>query len=127
LRHAAQQGINANRCTYLLIDDIRISSPEMNGILFTNGNSKYNTVTNNSIDGANYHGIQAWTSNSLFSDNTITNTAMFENLGLTGMGSSSAGRGIDLNGRGNSIRYNRIIGSGYLGIGLYQAPSTLIE
>jgi hypothetical protein len=116
-QHSANIAINVIDCENIIIDNNHILSPDGRGINFGGKNSTC-TISNNIIEGANHHGIKIYSSNSILTNNQIYNTAIFDNLGLTGMGVETlAGRAIDIEGDDNIISYNRIVNSGYIGIG----------
>lgn len=123
----ANIGVEADGCDHIKIDNCRINNCEQIGVLFRFGDSHHNEITNTVIEDATQAGIKMWGSDCLFEDNRIKNIALFENLGLYGMGGETGGRGIDLNGANNVVRYNIIDNIGFLGIGMYQAQNNLIE
>jgi hypothetical protein len=88
-------------------------------------------IRNNLIDGSNSHGIQTVAHDSLITQNTITNTGLYKNLGIDGLGGSitdgegqysEKGAAINIrnlgsgNGSNNTVTLNTIKDSGYTGI-----------
>ena len=116
----------ADYCNYLTLDKLDILNADSKGIFINH--DKFGTYQNIKIDGANHIAFHAqYTSYSNITDNTITNTAMFENLGLTGMGGEQDGRAFTNSaGTDNIIRYNRIENVGYSGIS-WRTPNTIID
>ncbi|OGQ81995.1 MAG: hypothetical protein A2289_07725 [Deltaproteobacteria bacterium RIFOXYA12_FULL_58_15] len=77
----------------------------------------HNTVSQNVVRGANHFGISAFSTLSLYTDNVIYDTFLFDNLGLSAGGSAwYSGSGMYVEGDDNLITYNRIINAGYNGI-----------
>ena len=67
------------------------------------------------------------TSNSSIIDNKIIDTALFDNLGLTGMGNEQDGRALtNTAGTNNIIQYNYIENVGYSGI-TWSTQKTVID
>jgi len=126
LQHS-EKGIFVSNCDQLTIDNNDISNPDEYGI-YDNSNSTSNTITNNTITGANHFGLYLRTSSSLISDNNVLETAVFDNIGISGTGDHAAGGGIFIGGinGGNTISYNRIIDTGYHGI-YFARPNNLVQ
>lgn len=85
------------------------------------------TVEGNTISGANHYGIENYSStgNNLIASNTVSDIALPDNLGLSGIGSWYMGSGIYTQNsvttaynanQINTIRYNRVDNIGYNGI-----------
>ncbi|KOH46933.1 hypothetical protein NC99_03330 [Sunxiuqinia dokdonensis] len=125
LLHASDIGLSADYCEHLTINNVGIHFPEAEGLRInhdSNGNYQ-----NNYINGASNNGIWANTSDSKFLDNRVYNTALLENLGVTGMGGPMEGVAIyNPYGRNNIFRYNRIENVGYIGI-RWDTPNTIID
>ncbi len=114
LLHCSSAGIKSFFSTNISIMNNSVYNVELYGIQVTGGEN--NDISDNYVNGSNCKGISIGSSNSIISDNTIQNSALFDNLGLKGTGSSCAGQGISLGGQNNKIRYNRIINCGDDGI-----------
>ena len=117
LSQCSDAAISTDYCDYLTINNVDIINPDSKGIYINH--DTYGNYTNITIDGANHIAFHAqMTSYSNISDNTITNTALFDNLGLTGMGSEQDGKAIsNPAGTNNTFRYNRIENVGYTALG----------
>jgi len=111
-------GVSISGSTDYLVDNITVFYPDQKGI--KDNNCENGTYTNNTITGANHHGIESEVSDSmLIENNTVTNIALFEQLGLSGIGPWYNGSGIYSNGDGNEIYSNRCDEIGYNGIAFY--------
>jgi parallel beta-helix repeat protein len=115
LLHCATTGIDASSCTNVTLADNDISWPDSKGVELSG--ASYCTISGNMVEGANHYGINAYSSNCKFADNHVLNTALFDNLGLTGMGFETAGRAINIEGADNVVAHNRIINAGFNGVG----------
>ena len=98
----------------LLIDNNTISMPDAKGITIASGSS--NTISNNTINGSNHSGIEGFTTNSLYTDNTVYDISLLNGIGLSGVGNWYNGSGIYVEGDDNLIKYNRVTNMGYNGI-----------
>lgn len=127
LLYSNTDGIYINNSGYIEIKNNNIIMPDARGIIVDSDSSKYITINNNRIDGANHDGIRAHGTNHTISDNTVKNIRLFENFGVGGMGDPMGGRGISVEGGYSDIRYNRIENIGYNGIAFFEAPYTTIE
>ncbi|MBF0608932.1 MAG: FG-GAP-like repeat-containing protein [Candidatus Magnetobacterium sp. LHC-1] len=90
------------------------------------------TITGNVIDGANHYGITSYAYGTVFEDNEIRDIGLVENAGRSGIGCgydggegacSECGNGmrfrvdnVAYSSHSNTIRYNRVLRSGYSGI-----------
>lgn len=126
LAHSSGIAIKTDYCNYLTFSKLDITNPDSKGIHINH--DKHGAYQNITIDGANHIAFHAqMTSYSSIIDNTISNTALFDNLGLTGMGNEQDGRAITNSaGTDNIIRYNRIENVGYTGIN-WNAPNSIID
>lgn len=122
----AEVGIYAFSCDYITVDNCRVIDTDY-AIMIYKTTSSHSTITNNHIANSNITGIKCSASNATIIDNAIYDTAMFNNLGLSGMGEYIDGRAMDLKGSFNIVRYNKIIRSGFLGIGVYKFVEGIIE
>ena len=108
----------------ITIDNNDISDVESIGI---NIRGAKNVIRNNKISGANAIGIKNVAGiDGIIEDNQILNTAMFENLGTGGMLGQGTSMAISTTGNAQTIRYNRIINTAYVGI-RFQGLNTLVE
>jgi parallel beta-helix repeat protein len=126
LIHSSGIAIATDYCNYLTFDKLDIINPDSKGLYLNH--DTYGNYKNIKIDGANHIGFHAqFTSHSNIIDNTIINTALFDNLGLTGMGGEQDGRAYTSTaGTDNIIRYNYIENVGYGGIS-WRTPNTIID
>jgi parallel beta-helix repeat protein len=126
LQHSSK-GISLSSTNHVTIDNNDISYPEGYGI-YDVSESKYMSITNNSITGANHYGMNIRINYSTITDNEISKIALFENIGISGTGNDNYGGGIYVAGaEGNNIlRYNRIAETAYHGI-YFSKPKNLIE
>ena len=97
------------------------------------------TFRNNVIDGANHFGITGYYAQSTFEGNTIQNIGLIKNLNASGMGCGTTGQSCTENGDGirirtyepadsghnNTLRHNRIEKTGYNGIDVFGAYTTI--
>lgn len=113
--HSKTRGINLSACDYAIVDNNTVTYPEARGIYSVSGGD-YITISDNTVVGANNMGIEVFTANSTVIDNSVDSTALFDNLGLTGLGSWYMGSGIYVEGNDNTIQYNDVRESGYNGI-----------
>ena len=113
----SQKSIEVKSCDYLTIENNYISYPDEYGI-YDISNSVHNTIKNNIITGANHYGVSVMMSYSTITDNQISDSGLFENLGKSGVGRYNLGGAAFIAGNegNNLIRYNRIINAGYNGI-----------
>jgi len=100
--------------SYVNIENNTISQPDAKGIFVSPGLS--NVISNNYVEGANHIGIEGYSNTSTYSDNKINNTALLDELGLSGIGQWYMGSGLYVEGDDNIIKYNRVTNSGYNGI-----------
>lgn len=98
----------------ITIDNNNIVYPEAKGIHITYGSSM--TIINNNVREAVHVGIYSFSSNSTYSDNTISEISMFKSYGSTGIGAWYMGNGLYVEGNDNVIRYNRVTNIGAGGI-----------
>lgn len=98
------------------------------------------TVSGNTIDGANYYGVDTYSVDSTFEDNIIRNIGLIKNLGQNGLGCSFEGDNCTENGdgfrikldnplhsaRANVLRYNRLNGIAYNGVDVF-GPDNLLD
>lgn len=111
-------GLSFTSSTDYTVNNVVVNYPDQEGIV--DYNCENGTYTNNAIAGANHQGIESETSDSmLVQNNTISNIALFENLGLSGIGAWYNGSGIYSNGNGNEIYSNRLDEIGYDGVAFY--------
>lgn len=78
-----------------------------------------NAITKNTIKGCNQYGLYIYTSgvsNTIISDNEISDIMVFEELGLSLTGKWFSGSALYVEGPGNIVQYNKIVNSGYNGI-----------
>lgn len=108
-------GIYLNNCTGITIENNDISFPDAKGIFATGLNNNLK-IANNKIKGANHIGIECFGTNSVLHDNQISDIALFENLGLSGIGTWYMGSGLYIEGNDNIVKYNRISNTGSSGI-----------
>jgi parallel beta-helix repeat protein len=113
LLHNKISGISSSG-SYLNIDNNTISLTDAKGIYVSPGSS--NTISNNTVNGANHIGIEGYSDKSTYSDNIINETSLFDEIGLSGIGAWYMGSGLYVEGNDNIIKYNRVTNSGYNGI-----------
>jgi len=94
------RGVSLTTCDYAVIDNNTISFADAKGIYAVLGSDNI-TVSNNTVTGANHMGIEVFGSGSTIQYNEVDNTALPENLGLTGIGSWYMGSAIYNEGTGN--------------------------
>lgn len=87
-------------------------------------------IENNRLEGMNHYGIFGYTANTIIKDNVFKDIALFENLGISGMGQgitleSVAGKAIHIEGDDNTISYNDVQNIGYSGIAFYGANNII--
>lgn len=108
-------GINISSCNDYTIDNVEVSYVDHIGI--SDLYSENGVYSNNTIIGANRSAILSELSDSmLIQNNTVKNIALFENLGLNGVGPWYGGSGIATNGYENEIYSNTLDSIGYNGI-----------
>ncbi len=100
---------------YITIQRNIITGQEGFGI-FSEAGNEFLLIQNNVIDNCNGIGIYTFISNSVIRDNAISNIGVWETLGLNGTWNNNGGTGIEISGNGNTIEYNRVIGTNYNGI-----------
>jgi hypothetical protein len=100
---------------YIYVKNNLIENQELFGI-WGEGAITHFTAEKNTISGTNDLGIYLWGTFSNIIENNVLNICEFNKLGILGTGSFDAGSGMSINGNGNIIEYNRIIGTGYNGI-----------
>lgn len=113
--HQKINGIQLTNCDYATIDNVTINDPDDTGIRMITGGD-FAKIKNNTIKGANHFGIETYTASSKIYDNVIDSTALFDNLGSTGIGSWYMGSAIYVEGNSNAIRHNRADEIGYNGV-----------
>lgn len=124
IKQAGTYGIYGYKCSYLKIDNNEIIDADRIGISLSSGNTTNNVITNNLISGSNDLGVFTQGSNNLiFSHNKIHDIALFNNLGLTGMGNGS---GAMLIGDYNTISNNQVRNTGYNGIN-FRGINNIVE
>ena len=111
-------GINITSSNDYTVNGIEVHYPDKTGIAdLSSENGQY---LNNIITGANHNGIASELSDSmLIQGNTVTNIALFYELGLSGIGAWYNGVGISTNGDVNNILSNRVDEVGYDGISFH--------
>ncbi|RIH65721.1 T9SS C-terminal target domain-containing protein [Mariniphaga sediminis] len=115
--HSSVDGILIDNGSYIAVQNNRIISPDIVGIHITSGNSSNTEITGNYIYQANGGGIRTYSHSANISDNTVEDTGQLENINKsTYAKSDNFGTGIFSRGRHLSIKYNRVINSGYCGI-----------
>lgn len=116
------RGLELTNSDNLDISGCEIRDNYVYGIYDTGGVGS--VIDNNIIDGTNHVGLEIL-STSTMTNNTITDTAVIENLTATGIGSAiGAGTAVELAG-GNIFRYNTIDRTGYNGIFPVDNASTI--
>ena len=111
-----EKGIRVgNGCHDLEITDNLVEGQEKHG-LWAEGTNERELIANNHVDDCNGIGIYMWIKNSIVRDNTVTRIGEFEKLGLHGTAHDNGGTGMEINGDGNTIEYNRVVGVNYNGI-----------
>jgi len=78
-----------------------------------------NAISNNKINGCNQYGLYIYTSgvsNTIISDNEVSDIMVFDELGLSLTGKWFSGTAMYVEGPGNIVQYNKIVNSGYNGI-----------
>ncbi|AHW62266.1 hypothetical protein FH5T_18580 [Draconibacterium orientale] len=123
----AETGIYVNNCDELTVNNNDILNADAYGI-YDNSHSSNNTITNNTIIGSNHFALYLRMMNSLISDNTISQIAVFDELGISGTGDHAEGGGIFMAGidGGNTVQYNRLTDIGYHGI-YFARPNNSIQ
>ncbi|MFU8803143.1 MAG: right-handed parallel beta-helix repeat-containing protein [Bradymonadaceae bacterium] len=126
--HILQQkdfGISSPRSDYMIIDGNTISNQESAGI-HNSTSSSHMVIKNNLIHGMNGHGIRLWNGHdaSIF-DNVIRDIAQWDHIGSAGLTRIDSGNAMEIHGDGVAIRYNRIIGTG--GVGIFWRGATTLE
>lgn len=120
-----KHGVYFTNSDYFAIDNIKSTDADAVGI--RNYLGHHGTIENCTITGANHYGIEnyASTGNCLISSNTVSDIALPDNLGLSGIGAWYNGAGIFTQNsvttaynpdQINTIRYNRVDSIGYNGI-----------
>lgn len=112
--HSSETGIYITRSNYVTIDNNRIISPDLFGILIPDN---YNpiTITNNYIYQAG-GGIRCFGTSAIITDNTIEDTGLLENINKTVFTHDNYATAIYSRNNYPTITYNRIINAGYGGI-----------
>ncbi len=126
LAHSSEIALSLDYCDNIVINKVDIINPDSKGININHDtNGFYRNIT---IIGANHMAFHAqMTSNSSIIDNKIKDTALFDNLGLTGMGNEQDGRALtNTAGTNNIIQYNYIENVGYSGI-TWSTQKTVID
>lgn len=111
--HHANSGFFGNNCNNIAIDNCDIKYPEFYGVRVAGGSQNTYTVTNNRVVGANGDGICVFAPNSTIENNTVSDIALLENLGIKGTDTSD---GIKFIGNNTVCRYNIVNNVGYNGI-----------
>jgi len=106
----SERGIYFDYCNDALISGNEIVDIDTFGMKLRGSRHR---IMENKIDGCNHYGFSGGLADSLISDNEITNTALFDNLGIRGMQGNSFA--MALSGNNNIVRYNRWVGAGYAG------------
>ena len=119
-RNAAIDGIHPDNCHYVTVNNCDASNCGVNGIVL--GGGSHYTVTNNTINNCGNSGIKNYSDYSLISKNTVTNIALFNQIGLPSTGECSA---ITTVGRNCDVTYNTIENVGYCGITTWYAEDNL--
>ncbi len=116
LLHFKNTGISITNSTNITVSGNEVLYPDSKGIELIGGNSSC-SIIDNIVNGANHYGIKQHSTGSTVSGNQILNIAMFNELGVTGMGDDVlSGKGVDIEGDGNLVSYNRVINVAYTGI-----------
>src|SRR5690554_3267128 len=125
--HQSEKGIHLRNSDYITIEKNDFLNADGFGI-YSLTDARNITISNNNISGVNHYGMYIRISHSEISDNTISNVALFDNIGLTGTGEDNFGGGIYLAGDdgNNKVRYNRVTEVGYAGI-LFGRQKNIIE
>ncbi len=111
-------GINITSSNNYTVNGVEVHYPDRTGI--ADLSSEDGQYLNNIIIGANHNGIASELSDSmLIQGNTVTNIALFDKLGLSGIGAWYNGVGISTNGDVNNILSNRVDEVGYDGISFH--------
>ena len=110
--------INLSGCSNYNINNTTTTDPDSKGI--NDLNCESGVYYKNTVTGSNHTGITSELSDNMrFEANTVTNIALFENLGLSGIGVWYGGSGIATHGDNNQIIYNRVDETGYNGISFH--------
>ncbi len=125
--HQAEKGIHLKNSNYLVIDNNAFSYSDGYGI-YSLTEATDLVITNNHVTGVNHYGMYLRISNSLISNNKLSEIALLENIGITGTGEDNFGGGIYVAGEKgkNKITYNRLEKIGSTGI-LFARPENKIE
>jgi hypothetical protein len=111
--HHANSGFFGNNCNNITVDNCEMKYPELYGIRVAGGSQNTYTVTNNKVVGANGDGICVFAPNSTIENNSVSDIALLENLGIQGTDTSD---GIKFIGNNTVCRYNIVKNVGYNGI-----------
>lgn len=141
-------GVYASAKDYVSVKDIETLHQKIDGVYFTNSDhfvfdnitatdddavglhnylGSYGTIENCTVVGANHYGIENYsdTGNNQINSNNVSQIALFDNLGLSGIGAWYMGSGIFIQnsvttaysaGQINYARYNVVNNIGYNGI-----------
>ena len=114
LLEGSKEGLKLSGTNNTVANNI-ISDFDSMGIYLTYGSEI--SVSDNTVSGSNHFGIYAFTKDSAYSGNRVSDTCRFDNLGITGVGKYwFSGSGVYVEGNDNTIEHNRVIDSGYNGI-----------
>jgi parallel beta-helix repeat protein len=118
-------GIHSPNCDYFTIRNNQISLQEEVGIR-NDSSSLELTIADNVIRGINGIGIWLWdATNLLVTDNQLYDMAVWDGLGTAGLFRINAGSAMEIHGTNHVIRYNRIVGTG--GVGIFYRGAAAVE
>jgi parallel beta-helix repeat protein len=123
--HQAKAGIHSPNSDSFTIKNNEIAFQEEVGI--RNDSASVNMViADNVIRGVNGIGIWLWAANKLLvTDNRIYDVAVWDGIGNAGIFRINAGSAMEIEGSEHVIRYNRVIGTG--GVGIFYRGAATIE
>ncbi|WP_299583613.1 cadherin domain-containing protein [uncultured Sunxiuqinia sp.] len=141
-------GIYIDNKNYITLQDLSILQQKVNGILSTGGisltvnncdvsyahnrgiyvmNGSNGNYTNNMVRNSYYEGMHIASSNSTITDNQLFEILSEDDFGAeTGNEKGGPGRGIASKGANNTVKYNRLMDMGYVGIS-FSGENNLIE
>lgn len=111
--HSYDRGLFGNNSSNITVDNCIFRDCDSFAIRFSDGSCSNEKITNCQISGTNGTGILIYASGSTITNNTITRTSMFDEIGINTPYTSSA---IESVGGNITLQYNRIDSVGYNGI-----------
>ncbi len=136
LKHQVLSSIEAQDASsdYITIKNNEIYYPDqiairMGASMWASGGIEHVTINNNVIEGANRNGLFFSADYSTITNNVIKHIGDdYTKLSAYGVGNyEHASIAVDVHGRENLIRENRVDSIGYIGIHFADAPKTIVE